>query len=58
MITRAILNSGRTIRVPVHVIEDRNKLIRASRYLLWKLKREPLPEEIVAETGLPLESCP
>ncbi len=54
LITRAIINSGHTIRVPVHVIEDRNRLIRASSYLLWKLKREPLPEEIVAETGLPL----
>jgi RNA polymerase primary sigma factor len=53
-ITRDIMNSAPTIRIPVHVIEDRNKLIRASRYLLWKLKREPLPEEIVAETGLPL----
>lgn len=54
-ITRAILNSGHTIRVPVHVIEDRNRLIRASRYLLWKLKRQPLPEELAAETGLPLK---
>jgi len=54
LITLAIVNSGHTIRVPVHVIEDRNRLIRASSYLLWKLKREPLPEEIVAETGLPL----
>ena len=54
-VTRAILNSGHTIRVPVHVIEDRNRLIRASRYLLWKLKREPLPEELAAETGLPLK---
>lgn len=51
-VTRAILNSGHTIRVPVHVIEDRNKLVRASRYLLWKLKREPLPEEIAAEMGI------
>jgi RNA polymerase primary sigma factor len=54
LITRVIVNSGHTIRVPVHVIEDKNRLIRASSYLLWKLKREPLPEEIVAETGLPL----
>jgi RNA polymerase primary sigma factor len=56
MITRDILNSGHTIRLPVHVIEGRNKLIRASRYLLWKLKREPLPEELAAETGLPLNN--
>ena len=54
-ITRDIHNSARTIRLPVHVIEDRNRLIRASRYLLWKLKREPLPEELAAETGLPLK---
>lgn len=54
-ITREIHNSARTIRVPVHVIEDRNKLSRASRYLLDKLKREPLPEEIAAEMDLPLE---
>ena len=55
LITRAIINSGHTIRVPVHVIEDRNRLIRASGYLHWKLRREPLPEEIVAETGLSLK---
>ncbi len=54
MITRDILNSGHTIRLPVHVIEGRNKLIRASSYLLWKLKRTPLPEELAADTGLPL----
>lgn len=54
-ITRAILNLGHTIRVPVHVIEDRNRLSRASSYLLWKLKRTPLPEELAAETGLPLK---
>jgi RNA polymerase primary sigma factor len=55
LITRAIINSGHTIRVPVHVIEDRNRFIRASSYLLWKLKREPLPEEIAAEAGLSLK---
>lgn len=54
-ITRDILNSGHTIRVPVHVIEDRSRLIRASRYLLEKLKREPFPEEIAAEMGIPLK---
>jgi len=54
-VTRAILNSGHTIRVPVHVIEDRNGLIRASRYLLEKLKRDPLPEELAAEMGIPLK---
>lgn len=54
-VTRDIHNSARTIRLPVHVIEDRNRLIRASRYLLEKLKRQPLPEELAAETGLPLK---
>ncbi len=54
-ITRDIGNSARTIRLPVHVIEGRSKLIRASRYLLLKLKRAPLPEEIATEMGLPLK---
>lgn len=54
-ITRAILNLGHTIRVPVHVIEDRRRLSRASKYLLWKLKRTPLPDELAAETDLPLK---
>jgi RNA polymerase primary sigma factor len=49
---RAIHNSARTIRIPVHVIEDRNKLIRVSRRLVEKLGRGPLPEEIAAEMGL------
>jgi len=57
-VTRAITDSGRTIRVPVHGVEDRNRLISTSRYLLEKLKREPLPEEIAAEMGIPLrEVC-
>jgi RNA polymerase primary sigma factor len=51
-IVRAIHNSARTIRIPVHVIEDRNKLIRVSRRLVEKLGRGPLPEEIAAEMGL------
>lgn len=55
IIRRAIMDSGRTIRIPVHIVEDRNRLIRASRYLLEKLKREPLPEEIAAEMGIPLK---
>lgn len=53
-IQRAIDNSGHIIRVPLHWNEGRNRLIRASSYLLWKLKRQPLPEELAAETGLPL----
>jgi len=54
-IQRAIDNCGQTIRVPIHVIADRNTLIRASSYLLCKLKRAPLPEELATETGLPLK---
>lgn len=53
-ITRAITDTAPTVRIPVHVVEDRNRLIRASRYLLQKLGREPLPEEIATEMGMPL----
>lgn len=53
-ITRGIIDSGHTIRVPVHRIETRNKLIRTSQFLLKKLGREPLPQEIAAEMGLPV----
>ena len=53
-ITRGIIDSGHTIRVPVHRIETRNKMIRAHRYLLQKLGRDPRPEEIAAEMGLPV----
>lgn len=51
-ITRDITNSARTIRIPVHVVEDRNRLIRESRDLFQRLGREPLPQEIAAETGM------
>jgi RNA polymerase primary sigma factor len=54
-ITRAIIDSGHTIRVPVHRIEARNKLLRTSQYLLRRLGREPQPEEIAIEAGLPVE---
>lgn len=54
-ITRGIIDSGHTIRIPVHRIEARNKLIRAHRYLLQKLGRDPRPEEVAAEMGLSLE---
>ncbi|MFQ5850387.1 MAG: sigma-70 family RNA polymerase sigma factor [Candidatus Binatia bacterium] len=54
-IRRDIFNSARTIRIPVHVIEERNKLIRTFRDLLQELKREPLPEEIAAKMGLSLK---
>ncbi|MFQ5904145.1 MAG: sigma-70 family RNA polymerase sigma factor [Candidatus Binatia bacterium] len=54
-IRRHIHNSARTIRIPVHVIEDRNRLIRTVRYLFEKLKREPLPQEIAADMGISLK---
>ncbi len=54
-ITRAIADQGRTIRVPVHMIETMNKLLRTSRQLVQELGREPYPEEIAKEVNLPLE---
>lgn len=51
-ITRAIADQARTIRIPVHMVETINKLIRVSRQLLQELGREPLPEEIAEEMGL------
>ncbi len=54
-ITRAIADQARTIRIPVHMVETINKLIRVSRQLLQELGREPLPEEIAAEMDLPVE---
>ena len=54
-ITRAIADQARTIRVPVHMIETINKLVRASRQLVQELGREPLPEEIAGRMGLPPE---
>jgi RNA polymerase primary sigma factor len=54
-ITRDIHNSARTIRLPVHVIEDRNRLLRTVHYLLRKLGREPQAEEIASEMGLEVE---
>lgn len=54
-ITRAIADQARTIRIPVHMIETINKLIRVQRQLVQDLGREPLPEEIAAEMQLPLE---
>lgn len=54
-ITRAIADQARTIRIPVHMVETINKLIRTSRHLLQKLGREPSPEEIAAEMELPVE---
>ena len=54
-ITRAIADQARTIRIPVHMVETINKLIRVSRQLLQEYGREPLPEEIAAEMGIPEE---
>ncbi len=54
-ITRAIADQARTIRIPVHMIETINKLVRTSRYLVQELGREPLPEEIAIKMELPLE---
>jgi RNA polymerase primary sigma factor len=54
-ITRAIADQARTIRIPVHMVETINKLIRTSRHLLQKLGREPSPEEIAEELEMPVE---
>ena len=54
-ITRAIADQARTIRIPVHMIETINKLIRTSRYLVQEIGREPTPEEIAGKMELPLE---
>ena len=55
-ITRAIADQARTIRIPVHMVETINKLIRVSRQLLQELGREPTPEEIAEEMDLAGES--
>lgn len=54
-ITRAIADQARTIRIPVHMVETINKLIRVSRQLLQELGREPLPEEIAKQMGIAVE---
>jgi len=54
-ITRAIADQARTIRIPVHMIETINKLIRTSRYLVQEIGREPTPEEIAGKMEMPLE---
>ncbi len=54
-ITRAIADQARTIRIPVHMVETINKLIRVSRQLLQELGREPQPEEIAEEMNMPVE---
>jgi RNA polymerase primary sigma factor len=54
-VTRAIADQGRTIRLPVHVVEQVRKMTRARRVLTQKLNRDPLPEEIAAESGFDLK---
>jgi RNA polymerase primary sigma factor len=54
-ITRAIADQARTIRIPVHMIETINKLVRTSRYLVQEIGREPTPEEIAEKMEMPLE---
>lgn len=54
-ITRAIADQARTIRIPVHMVETINKLIRTSRHLLQRLGREPTPEELSAELEMPID---
>lgn len=54
-ITRAIADQSRTIRIPVHMVESINKMIRSQRQLVQELGREPLPEEIAAEMGIEVE---
>jgi len=54
-ITRAIADQARTIRIPVHMIETMNKLVRAQRYLVQKLGREPSPEEIAEKMEMPID---
>jgi RNA polymerase primary sigma factor len=54
-ITRAIADQARTIRIPVHMIETMNKLVRAQRYLVQKLGREPSPEEIADKMEMPID---
>ncbi len=54
-ITRAIADQARTIRIPVHMVETINRLIRTSRHLLQQLGREPTPEEIAQEMEIPVE---
>ena len=54
-ITRAIADQARTIRIPVHMVETINKLVRTQRNLVQKLKREPTPEELAKEMGITVE---
>ena len=55
MLFRSIADQARTIRIPVHMVETINKLIRIQRQLLQELGREPYPEEVAKEMNLPVE---
>ena len=54
-ITRSIADQARTIRIPVHMIETINKLVRTSRYMLHEIGREPTPEELAEKLSMPLD---
>ena len=54
-ITRSIADQARTIRIPVHMIETINKLVRTSRQMMHEIRREPTPEELAEKLGMPLE---
>jgi RNA polymerase primary sigma factor len=54
-ITRSIADQARTIRIPVHMIETINKIVRTSRQMLHEIGREPTPEELAEKAGMPLE---
>ena len=54
-ITRSIADQARTIRIPVHMIETINKLVRTSRQMLSEMGREPVPEELAERLSMPLE---
>jgi RNA polymerase primary sigma factor len=55
VVSRALADQSHTIRVPVHMIETINKIVRTSRQLLSEIGREPTPEEIAKKLGIPLE---
>src|SRR6202048_4767805 len=54
-ITRAMADQARTIRIPVHMVETINKIVRTSRQMLHEIGREPTPEELAEKLGMPLE---
>jgi RNA polymerase primary sigma factor len=56
-ITRSIADQARTIRIPVHMIETINKIVRTSRQMLHEIGREPTPEELAEKLSMPLEKC-